>query len=600
MRLHTISELAKQDTQNVKATGSVFQIYGRLFQYAKPHRKYLIMAVITLSVASFISFVIPQSTRIIVDDIIPSAAYHQLIWLGIGIISLALILGILNFFSTYSMTIAGQKTIFDIRNKVFQHLQLLSLSFFDNRRTGELMSRVTNDTNMLQQLITSGVVEIFKDIFIFIVVMGYLIYVDWQLALVLFMTFPLMVFATRFFSGRMRSAYRDVQVQTANINDHLQDTFSNIKLVQSFANEAHEADEFIRRNEKNLKANISAVRLSAMYAPVIEILNYLGLAVIIVFGTFRTLEGMLSVGELVAFLVYLRMLQQPIRRFTRVVNVIQQAAASSERIFDIIDTRSEITDKDGAVQLMAKRGHVQMEKVSFMYQNSKKVLDQFSLEIPPGKTIALVGPSGAGKSTVANLIMRFYDPVEGRITFDGYDLREVTLRSLRQEIAYVTQEILLLNGTVKENIAYGKLDATDAEIERAARLAHAHEFIEKLAYGYDTPIGERGAKLSGGQKQRLSIARALLKNPKLLILDEATSSLDTESESLIQEALDVLLKHRTCLVIAHRLSTIQQADQIVVMDQGRIVEQGSHEELLARQGKYAHLYALQFKQTSSG
>lgn len=596
LKEHQIRRIIDHDPNKSKVSTSIWKLYGRLLTYVWPHRKPLLAAMLAIVVVSALSFIIPQFSRIVVDDIIPNRTYADLWWVGAGVIVSAVLMGCADYVSSFMMSVVGQRTIYDIRNHLYRHVQDLSLSYFENRQTGDLMSRATNDVNTLQQLITSGSVEIIKDLLVFFVILIYMFYADWPLTAALALTFPVMIYMTRFFATRIRWAYSDVQKQAARVNSHLQETFSSMKLIKSFSKEGYEMERFSRRNRKSMEANITAVRYWSSFAPLIEVMNYLGLAVILVLGSWRAISNQLTVGELVAFLVYLRLLQQPIRRFTRIVNVVQQAAAASERIFEILDTKSEIVEKENAHKLEVFSGHVELRGVTFSYDGGRTVLNDVSIGLQPGRTVALVGPSGAGKSTVASLIVRFYDPRQGAVLFDGIDIRELTLNSLRSHIGIVSQEVLLLNGTIRDNIAYGVDGAAEETIERAARLANAHEFISAFPDGYDTQIGERGVKLSGGQRQRISIARALIKNPRLLILDEATSSLDTESEHLIQEALARLLKERTCLVIAHRLSTIMTADRIFVLDEGAVAESGTHAELLRAGRLYARLHELQFPQ----
>jgi subfamily B ATP-binding cassette protein MsbA len=478
-------------------------------------------------------------------------------------------------------------------------MQSLDMAFYDRNRTGDLMSRVTSDVGMLQQLVSSGMMQIVTDLFTFTAIALYMLYVDWQLTLLMLATFPLMIFTTRKFSGRFRTSFKTVQQSVAEVSNHLQDTLSGIRVIKSFANEDYESGRFAERSETNMKANLRTVRLRAIYEPIIDLLNYLGMVAVLVFGAWQTMRGDLTVGAIVAFLAYLRLLQNPIRHFSRILNTIQQSAAAYERIMEVLETKPEVTEKEDAVALPPIRGHIVFSDVSFSYRNDVPVLRDFNLEFNPGKVTALVGPSGAGKSTVAHLIARFYDPQQGTITIDGYSLKDIAAKSLREQMGVVSQEIVLFNGTVRDNIMYGKPGATDEEIIAAAKAANAHDFISSFPKGYDSEIGERGVKLSGGQKQRLSIARAILKNPRLIVLDEATASLDTESEHLIQEALARLLAGRTCLVIAHRLSTIQSADRIVVLDHGTIAESGTHEELLQLNGKYRRLYDMQFPQEPS-
>lgn len=577
-----------------KPNKPILHTFRRLWGHTWAHRKPLIVAGACVLLISLLNLVIPQVTRITIDVIIPQQEFNRIALIVAAILGTGALIGVLSFARSYWMSVVGQRVIYDLRERLYTHIQSLSMSFFDSRRTGDLMSRVTNDVNSLQQLITSGVMEIFTDAFTFVVIVGILFYTDWQLTALLLTTFPLMVFTTQKFGTRIRGAYRDVQEQMAHVNEHLQETISSIRLVQSFANEKYEVGRFNKWNHSSMQANINAVRLWSIFFPLIDVMNRLGHVVIIGFGARQVMLGRLSVGTLVSFLAYLQLLHQPVRRFSRVMNTIQQAAASGERIFEILDTKPEVVEKLGAIELPPIQGNIRFEDVSFAYDVDEVVLHNLSLNIEPGMTVALVGPSGAGKTTITSLLTRFYDPDEGCVTVDGNDVRDVTFESLRGQMGIVSQEILLLHGTVKENIAYGMPGASDEAIEAAAQVANAHRFIVDLPQGYETIVGERGMKLSGGQRQRLAIARAVLKNPRILILDEATSQLDSESEHLIQQALDRLLEGRTSLVVAHRLSTIRRADLIIVLADGRIVEKGKHEELLALGGQYAALHNRQF------
>lgn len=546
---------------------------------------------------SVLEFSIPQFTKVVIDQLIPNRRYDALLEIGGCIVGAALLLGAFRFCSSYMMTLVSQRAILRLRNKLYRHTLSLDLKFFERHRTGDLMTRLTSDVSQLQELVSADTLSIAADFFTFIAVCGYLLYVDWELALLLMSTFPFLFYTSRLFSGRIKSAYRTVRQSSAELSNHLQDTLSGIRMIKSFANEHEEAQRFAGWSEQNRNATVAASRLSALFSPIIDVLNSIGMVFVLLFGAWQAMRGRLTVGDIVAFLAYLRLLQGPIRSFSRMVSRIQQSAAAYERIHEVLKTLPEVRNKDNAVALPAIQGDIFFDDVDFAYEADVPVLQNFHLRICANQVTALVGSSGSGKSTVAHLIARLYDVQKGVIYIDGHPLDEVTLESLRRQIGIVSQDVILLNGTIRDNIAYGKPDASPEEIKAAARAANAQEFIEAFPHGYDTLIGERGVKLSGGQKQRLSIARALLKNPRLIILDEATAALDTESEQLIQ-ALSRLLPGRTCLVIAHRLSTIQHADRIVVLEKGQVVETGTHEALLRRSGRYKTLYDMQFPQTA--
>lgn len=579
---------------------SIFGMFARIYSHARMEWRAVLLALVCIIAVSLLEFIVPQLTRYTIDELIPGKRYDRLFAIGAGVLGAAIALGLLRFLSTSLMASIGQKVLYNLRNDLYRHMQSLDVSFFDRNRTGDLMSRVTSDVGILQQLISSSMMQLFTDFFTFTAIAVYMLWIDWRLTLLLLATFPFMILTTRLFGKRMRSSFRKVQESVADVSDHLQNSLTGIRLIKSFTAEDYESDRFADRTRKNMDANIQVVRLRAAYEPIIDFLNFTGLAIVLVFGAWLSMRDEMSIGTIVAFIAYLRLLQNPIRHFSRIINTIQQSAAAFERIMEVMNTKADIVEKADAVPLPAARGQIQFRDVRFAYSEESPVLADFDLTLEAGRITALVGSSGSGKTTIANLIPRFYDPQGGDITIDGYSLKDVSLVWLREQIGIVSQDIVLFNGTIGENIRYGNASAADEEVRAAARAANADKFIEAFAHGYETQIGERGVKLSGGQKQRISIARAILKNPRVIILDEATASLDSESEQHIQEALSVLLRGRTCLVIAHRLSTIQQADRIHVLEHGCIVESGTHGELLRLQGRYSQLYELQFPQLDAG
>ncbi|SDI48928.1 ABC transporter ATP-binding protein [Natribacillus halophilus] len=574
---------------------SVRQMFADLFSRVRPHWRLTLIALIAVLFVALIEFALPQFIQYTIDVVIPEQQLDMLIWIIVGVIGGATLLIGFQFTGSYLMAIVGQRALYTLRNDLYSHMQHADVSFFDRNRTGDLMSRMTNDVNMLQQLLSSGLLNLMTDIFIFIAISTYMFYVNWQLATLILLTFPLLFFLTRYFAKRIRRAYWEVQGTLADMNNHLQDTFSGIRLVKSFAMEGHEEEQFSRRNESNRKANIHAAKNFSLFGPLVNFVNYLGMAIVIVVGAWQTIGGEMTVGMIATFIVYVRLLQNPIRRVSRLMNTIQQAAAAYDRIMAVLETKPVIQDPAHAKPLDIRHGDIHFHHVSFAYEDNL-VLKEVDAHFHAGKTTAIVGPSGSGKTTLTQLISRFYDPTDGHITIDGTRIDEVTLSSLRSQIGVVSQDVVLFNGTIYDNIAYGQTQASFDDIRQAARVAYADSFIEELADGYEATVGERGVKLSGGQKQRISIARALLKDPSIILLDEATSALDTEAEKTIQAGLAELLQDRTTLVIAHRLSTIQNADHIIVLDEGRMIEQGTHRELLEKNGHYRRLYQSQFQQ----
>jgi ABC-type multidrug transport system fused ATPase/permease subunit len=601
MKADLVLKVATNDPGDLPERTSVLKLCRRLLSYILQNKTPLFVALLIIGCLSFLQILIPQITRYVIDFIIPTKQFALLPWVAIAILLISLLIGVLNFFRSYMMSLFGHRTIDSLRNDLYKHIQKLSINFFNNQRTGDLMIRLSQNVNTIGNLVTSDIADILADSITFVAIAGYLLSADWQLTLLLLITWPFIVYLTQVFGKSMRGAYWDVQMQAAAVNDHLQDTITNINIIKSFGNEDYEINRFFEQSRNYMEANIRATRLWSLFFPIIDVLNNLSSVIVLVFGSWEVMVGRLTIGELAAFLAYINQMNQPIRRFSKVINLIQRVVVALDRIFEILDTQPEVVEKEDAVNLTSVKGSIRFENVEFAYHKGQPVLHKFNLVIKPGMTVALVGSSGAGKSTVAKLAARFYDPQKGRILIDDYDLRDISLESLREQMGIVSQETLLLYGTIRDNIAYGKLDATEQEIEDAAKAANAHDFIMSFPDGYNSIVGERGVNLSGGQRQRLAIARVLLKNPQFIVLDEATSALDTESEHLIQESVAKLFQGRTSLVIAHRLSTIQRADLIVVMEQGRIVETGTHAELISKGGgRYAHLQAIQFPQNYNG
>ena len=497
-------------------------------------------------------------------------------------------------FHGFITTELGQRLIYDMRNQLYDHIQQFPLSYFENNKTGEIMSRLMNDVNSLEQAIVGPVITFITDMFKFGWILYFCMKLDWQLTSVALFVCPFISLCTYNFGKRIRKVFRSLRDKTAELNALIQDNISGIKVIAGFAKEAEEMERFRNKNYDNYNLYVRILKLVSTLRPIVDLITETGAVIVICFGGYKVLQGQLSAGTFVIFFPYLQMMYSPITGLTRFYNQVQRAIASTERIFEILDTPSELKDAPNAIDLPPVRGIVEFRHVHFRYNQDMDVLTDINISACPGQMIALVGPSGSGKTTLTKLIPRFYDPTKGEILIDGYNIKDVKLHSLRRQMAMVLQEPFLFNDTVKANIAYARFGALNNEIEEAACAANAHDFIMKLPHRYDSVIGERGVKLSGGQKQRIAIARAILANPRILILDEATSSVDTETEQLIQNAIYRLVKHRTTFVIAHRLSTILHADLIVVMDQGLIVETGLHHELLANGGLYKKLFEMQF------
>jgi len=492
---------------------------------------------------------------------------------------------------TYLIQRTGQRALTAMRQELFAHFQSLSVGFFESRRTGEIMSRLTNDLSALQTVLTLAVVSAVRAPVETVGTLGYMFYKDWKLSLAIFIILPPAAFLINRAGARIRLASRQLQQQLAELTNYLQEKIAAMRLIQTFGTRGYEIEQFGRVNEEAYRRTMKPIRIQASLSPVIEFVGYMGVLLVLWMGV---RSGMKS-EALIVFLFAMHRTAMNFKAVAGLSNMLKGGEAAAARLFEMLDAQPEVRDAPDAIDLRARgvQGHLSFEAVRFSYADGPQVLHELSFEIKPGEVVALAGLSGSGKSTVAALVPRLYDPSGGRVTLDGLDLRAVTLDSLRAHIGAVPQETTLFHGTIRDNIAYGKPSASEAEILEAARRAHADEFIREQSAGYDTPIGERGMKLSGGQRQRIAIARALLRDPRLLILDEATSALDAESESLVQDALEELMRGRTTLIIAHRFSTIQNADRILVLDKGRIVESGTHLQLLEKRGLYFRLFQMQ-------
>jgi ATP-binding cassette subfamily B protein len=569
--------------------------FMRLLRYLAPHKKAMAASIGLMCIAAVAAQFGPYFFKIAIDEGIPNRDFQLINYLGLGFLALAFVNWLCARWRTLIMSRVGQSVLYTMRMQLFSHIQSLSFRFYDSRPAGKIMVRITSDVNTLNQLLTNGVVNMVSELFNLAVIVVLMLSMHTKLALLSFTILPILgVFAVAL-RPQIRRRWYKVRLKLSNINANLNESIMGIRVTQAFVREQKNQRHFEGLNAALRDSCMDAIKLNALFMPIVEIIAAVGTGLVIWYGTGMIRTGVLTVGILVAFLNYLWRFWAPINMLADFYTQIQTAMASAQRVFEILDTKPEIKDAPGAIELPPIRGEVAFEHVNFGYDPGQVVLRDFSLKVKPGETIALVGPTGAGKSSIINLLTRFYDPQAGRITIDGLDIKKVTIESLRSQIGIVLQDTFIFSGPIRENLRYGKLDASMQEIIDAAQIANAHEFIMNFPEGYSTEVEERGAKLSVGQRQLLSFARALLLDPRILILDEATSSIDTETEILIQEALARLLVDRTSFVIAHRLSTIQNADQIVVVDHGRIMEQGTHRELLCRKGIYRDLFEAQMK-----
>ena len=577
-----------------------FDLLKRVFKYVLPYKGRLAGGVISMLVHAFLTVffvrVFQGLLQTIISDInMGREGMIQLSLVAGMMIVVYFLKGVAYYGKTYLVSYVSQKSIRDIRNDLYSHLHNLSLSFYSKNKTGDILSRVTNDVQQLESSIIHTTVGSIDKIFTLIGGIIYLVYLNYRLTIFLIIILPFITYVITKFNYKLKKVSRRVQIKIADVSDVLQETLSAVRVVKSFGREEYEFERFSSENQANFRAKIKKTQYGAMLTPIVEFLAAISFTAILWYGGYEVMQGRMTASELIAFFTLLLTISEPLRSITKLSKRMQQLFASAERVFEIMDTESELREDDeNKIELNNVEGEVVYDNVSFSYNEDEVVLKNINLTAEPGEVVALVGHSGAGKTTMVDLIPRFFDPFAGRMRVDGHDLKDVKIDSLRNFIGIVPQETILFSGSLRDNIAYGDLEADDEAIQNAAKAANAHGFIMGFPEGYDTVVGERGVGLSGGQKQRISIARAILKNPKILILDEATSSLDSESEALVQEALEHLMENRTTFIIAHRLSTIRNADKIVVVEQGEIMEMGSHQELLEMQGKYSSLYQGQF------
>jgi ATP-binding cassette subfamily B protein len=570
------------------------RLMKRLLSYLNPYKIYVALAVFILFVISLLQLAGPILTKIGIDKYIAAGDFKGLNLIGVLFLAILIFGFILQFLQMYLINWIGQKVMYDMRGQIFAHIQGLSLSFFDRNPVGRLVTRVTTDVESLHQMLSSGVVAIFGDIFTLIGIVIALLILNWKLALVTFSVLPLLFYATFLFKKRIRETYRMIRVRIARINAFLQENISGMAVVQIFNRERRNFQKFDTLNQDHLQAYLKTIFYYAIFFPSVQLISALAIALIVWYGGGRILEGTLTFGALVAFIQYAERFFRPIMDLSEKYNIMQSAMASSERIFRLLDQKSEIVSPAHPKTLEVVRGEIEFKNVWFAYKDEEYVLKNISFHIAPGEKVAIVGATGAGKTSLINLLLRFYEVNQGEILLDGVNIKEMEPHYLRRHFSIVLQDVFLFDGTVAYNIRLGNKDISDEQLLRAARDVNAHLFIQKLTRQYDEEVQERGRILSVGQRQLLAFARALAFDPAVLILDEATSSVDTETELLIQEALRRLMQNRTSLVIAHRLSTIQNSDRIMVLHKGEIREMGTHQELLANEGIYYKLYQLQY------
>ena len=570
--------------------------FNRFYPFLKPYVPRMIAAAVMVMAVAAVNLALLRLGGTLWDVITVQHDADRMAQMILLLLGLVLLQGLCSMGHSYLTAWVSQRVMADFRTHLFAHLQTLSVNFFSKRRTGELMSRLMNDVTVIQNVVTDTPIDAAKQVVTFIGGAGFLFAMNWQLCLLILVLLPLLVVVAKLFGRRLRALSTTIQDQTASVSTLVEEVIAGIRVVKSFVQTKREEQRFVTQVQTAMELSLRRATIMAWFVPTITFVTFAAAATVLWYGGRQVIDGTVSPGDLFAFVLFAGILIGPFGSAARVFAQIKEAQGAMQRVFEILDTHAEIADAPGAVDLPPIRGHVRAEHISFAYDPRQPILSDLSFEAKPGELIAIVGPTGSGKTTIMNLLHRFYDPTAGRLTVDGHDVKDVRLDSLYRQIALVPQDTILFGGPIRDNIRYGREDASEEEMIAASKAAHAHEFIVGFPDGYQTIVGEKGINLSGGQRQRVAIARAILKNPRILLLDEATSALDTESERLVQEALERLMVNRTTFVVAHRLSTIQRADRILVLNKGKIVEEGTHAALLEQRGLYHYLYTLRLSE----